>query len=166
MALVEFLITSKNLTGNIIMSNNKKSLKKHYISPIVPVYRAGTPYKRLMQLSEITKKEHSVTHGFKSLISTGWGHWHVMKTYWCYSGQGHERMTVRSLPFSLSTRVEILGQLKTLHCWLRGVERRTIRNVMLFVRNIKHSVKSWFEKKEMRYSKDPAAREFAKFMNW
>jgi len=140
--------------------------KRRYASDIVKVYRAGTPYNRLMQMSVVTKTNHSVTYGFKSLVSTGIGQWSVMHTYWCYSGEGHEKMTARALPSRMAWRVEILGQIRTFHCWAQGLKRKATLAIRFFVRQVQHSVCSYLDKKRMRYCGDEATRAYAKFMGW
>lgn len=140
--------------------------KQRRVSDVVKVYRAGTPYKRLIQVSVVTKTNHSVTSGFKSLVSKGVGQWSVMHTYWCYSGEGHEKMIVRALPPRMAWRVEILGQIRTFHCWMQGLKRKTVRTIKVFIHTRKHSVLAWWNRKRIRYGRDKAMIEFAEFMEW
>jgi len=86
---------------------------------INPVYRRGTPYTRLMQIGYNLRTSLNIngkywaqiTSGCKSLVSTGFCQWALMRNYWCYSGPGHEQMIVRRLRLSTAIKIEIGGRI-------------------------------------------------------
>ena len=116
----------------------KRSL--HCVAP-VDVRRAGTPYCRLMQLAEVRQDSSAfgkrvTVYGFKSLVSAGLFQWSIMRTYWCYSGKGHEIMFVRRLPFRMAFRIEIGGQTKRLTDTIARTKKVIFKNIRLFLIDI------------------------------
>ena len=97
----------------------RTSARKFNADQIIPIYRRGTPYTRLMQIhcrtrttsKTLGKDFPSIGSGFKSLVSAGFCQWSIMRNYWCYSGPGHEQMIVRRLPLSTAIKIEIGGRL-------------------------------------------------------
>ena len=97
----------------------RTSARNFTADKIIPVYRRGTPYTRLMQIPYSLRTSRNIdgrdwaqiTSGCKSLISTGFCQWALMRNYWCYSGPGHEQMIVRRLPLSTAIKIEIGGRI-------------------------------------------------------
>ena len=97
----------------------RTSARQFNADQITTIYRRGTPYTRLMQIhchtrttSKILGKDFlSVGSGFRSLVSTGFCQWSLMRNYWCYSGPRHEQMIVRRLPLSTAIKIEIGGHI-------------------------------------------------------
>ena len=96
----------------------RTNARKFSAAQIIPVYRRGTPYTRLMQIGYSLRTSRNIdgkdwaqiTSGCISLVSAGCGQWSIMRHYWCYSGPGHEQMIVRRLPLSTAIKIEFGGR--------------------------------------------------------
>jgi transcriptional regulator with XRE-family HTH domain len=110
-------------TRGVIMRDHqhgeiRTEARKFSAAQIIPVYRRGTPYTRLMQIGYSLRTSRNIdgedwaqiTRGCKSLISTGFCQWALMRNYWCYSGPGHEQMIVRRLPLRTAIKIEFGGR--------------------------------------------------------